>query len=270
MMNFVSHPLAPPKRSMMLLESRAAVDFARMLLPLARSSIKTRSEEAQPLVVVVPGFGSGDRYTLPLRRYLKTLGYQAEGWGLGTNLAGLNQPHTQDDLSDRWAFKPREDYRGEVGVPFMIDRLYERVVERHEATAKPVVLIGWSLGGFMAREVARDLPNVVERVITMGSPIIGGPKYTAAAPYFTRRGQDLDWIEVEIRSREERPITQPIHAIISKTDGIVDWQAAIDRHSPDVEHIDVDAAHLGMGFNQLIWSHIATILGQHNREQAAA
>ena len=144
------------------------------------------------------------------------------------------------------------------------------VVQRHEATGKPVVLIGWSLGGFMAREVARDLPNVVERVITMGSPIIGGPKYTVAAPYFARWGQDLDWIELEIRSREERPITQPIHAIISKTDGIVDWQAAIDRHSPDVEHIEVDAAHLGMGFNQVIWSHITTILGQHNREQAAA
>ena len=121
-------------------------------------------------------------------------------------------------------------------------------------------LVGWSLGGYMAREVARDLPGIVERVVTMGSPTVGGPKYTAAARFFNRNGMDLDWIEREIARRESRPIAQPITAIVSKTDAIVDWNAAIDRSSPRVEHIELDAAHLGMGFNLDVWSCVLAAL----------
>lgn len=256
--------LAPPNRSLLLLETRAALDFARMLPPLAGAALRRGPGRAvasdKPLVIVVPGFGSGDSYTLPLRRFLRSLGYRAEGWGLGTNLAGTNLRHSQDDLSERWDFSRREDYRGEAGVPYQIDRLYDRVLERHRETGQRVVMIGWSLGGYMAREIARDLPEIVEQVITMGSPTVGGPKYTAAAALFDRRGMDLDWIESEIRSREARPITQPITAIFSKTDGVVDWQAAMDDYSPNVRHIEVDAAHLGMGFNPQIWSTIAETL----------
>ncbi|MEM0954035.1 MAG: alpha/beta hydrolase [Pseudomonadota bacterium] len=251
---------APPRRSLLLLEARAALDAARMLAPLAVSSVRRVPEAAETLTIVAPGFSSGDSYTLPLRRYLKRQGFQAEGWGLGTNLAGTNLEHTQDDLSDRWNFSRREDYNGEAGVPYQIDRFYDRVVERHESTGMNVSLIGWSLGGYMAREVARDLPEIVERVITMGSPTVGGPKYTAAAPFFNRNGMDLDWIEDEIARREERPIQQPITAIVSKTDAIVDWNAAIDQYSPNVTHVEVDAAHLGMGFNPDIWSHVLDAL----------
>lgn len=252
--------LAPPKSSMLLLESRAALDAARMLGPLLRTVRPGQRVTRDSLVIVVPGFGSGDSYTLPLRRHLRSLGYRAEGWGLGTNLAGQDQSPRLEDLSERWNYQAPEDYRGEAGVPFMIDRLYDRVCGRHEQTGMPVVLIGWSLGGYMAREVARDLPDVVERVVTMGSPIVGGPKYTAVAPVFERSGQDLDWIEAEIAQRSERPINQPITAIFSKTDGIVSWQATIDHENPNVEHIEVDAAHLGMGFNRQIWGHVASAL----------
>lgn len=248
--------LAPPSRSLMLLESRAALDFAGMLGPLAVASVRPSAQVADTLAIVVPGFGAGDRSTLPLRRYLLSRGYATEGWGLGTNVAGTNLEHSQDDLSERWEFSRREDYRGEAGVPYLVDRFYERVLQRYAATGKRISLIGWSLGGYIARETARDLPDVVERVITMGSPTVGGPKYTAAAPFFNKRGMDLDWIEEEIGRREDRPITQPITAIVSRTDAIVDRNAAIDRFSPSVNHIEVDAAHLGMGFNRQIWSHV--------------
>lgn len=70
----------------------------------------------------------------------------------------------------------------------------------------------------------------------------------------------LDWIEEEIGNREKRPIRQPITAIYSKTDAIVSWQAAIDHHSPNVTHVETNAAHLGMGFNQTVWSHIVSSL----------
>ena len=94
----------------------------------------------------------------------------------------------------------------------------------------------------------------------MGSPTIGGPKYTAAASFFRIRGMDLDWIEAEIAGRERQPITQPITAIVSKSDGVVSWQAAWDHHSPNVQHIEVRAAHLGMGFNPTIWGHVTEAL----------
>lgn len=252
--------LSVPKRRLLLLETRAAIDFARMLGPLAWASARRKASCADTLTIVIPGFGSSDRYTLPLRRYLKHQGYAAEGWGLGTNLGGTDLPHELADLSERWNLSPREDYRGEAGVPYLVDRVYERVLERHQQTGKRVSLIGWSLGGVLAREVARDLPDIVDRVITMGTPVSGGPKYTAAAPLFLSQGQDLDWIENEINLRAQRPIRQPITIIFSKTDGIVGWEAAQDHHNPRVKHIEIDAAHLGMGFKPEIWGHVIDAL----------
>ncbi|MEO0436968.1 MAG: alpha/beta fold hydrolase [Pseudomonadota bacterium] len=250
----------PPKRHLLFKESRAAFDFASMWPTLVSARVLSSMERSESLVIVVPGFGSGDSYTLPLRQFLDAKGYDCEGWGLGTNLGGNNVEHTQSDLSERWNFTPRTNYNGEAAVPLMIDRLYERVLERHEDTGRRVTLIGWSLGGFMAREVARDLPNTVDRVVTLGSPVIGGPKYTAVAPVFKQRGTDMDWIEEEIKQREERPITQPITAIYSKSDGIVGWQATLDHYSPRVRHIEMDVAHLGMGFNRGVWSEVLTAL----------
>lgn len=249
---------APPSKSLLLLEARAALDFAGMLRPLLRAGIKAPAVKTDSLTIVAPGFGSGDAYTLPLRRYLKQNGISAEGWGLGTNLGGSNLPHRQEDLSPRWDFSPRSQYRGEVAVPYLTDRFYDAVLARHEATGQTISLVGWSLGGYIAREVARELPDIVDRVVTMGAPLIGGPKYTAAAAVYRRRGTDMDWIEAEINRREltAAPIKQPITAIISKTDGIVDCNAVYDHKSPRVKHIEVDASHLGMGFNTEIWSHV--------------
>ena len=122
----------------------------------------------------------------------------------------------------------------------------------------PVLVFGKT--GQVARELARDMPDIVDRVVTMGSPVIGGPKYTAVARAFERGGQDTDWIEAEIARRESTPITQPITAIYSRTDGIVGWQAAIDHHSPNVRHVEIDAAHLGMGFNPTIWAEVLSAL----------
>lgn len=252
--------LAPPTRRSLLLETRAAIDMARMVGPLLAAGFGRRPDRRSPLVIVAPGFGSGDRSTLPLRHYLRRSKFDVEGWGLGTNLAGINLPHTLDDLSARWQFAEKPVYRGEASVPYLCDRFAERVAQRHRETGRQIALIGWSLGGFLAREVARDLPDIVDRVITMGSPTIGGPKYTAAAGFFSKRGMDLDWIEDEILRRESRPIRQPITAIFSKSDAVVSWQAAIDHHSRQVTHIEVSAAHLGMGFNPTIWSHILTAL----------
>jgi pimeloyl-ACP methyl ester carboxylesterase len=252
--------LAAPKRSKMLLEARTAIDVARMVRPLVGARLRPAAERDDLFVIVVPGFGADDHSMAPLRYFLKRQGFEVEGWGLGRNLAGTNLPHTLADLSPTWDVEEQGEYRGEASVPFLCDRLTDRVRERATELDRPVALVGWSLGGYLAREAARDLPETVDRVVTLGSPIVGGPKYTAAARYFTQRGMDLDWIEREIHRREERPIRQPITAIYSRTDAVVPWEAAVDRFSENVRHIEVNAAHLGMGFNPTIWRHVLTAL----------
>lgn len=252
--------LTPPKRSALLGESRVLIDAMRMLGPLVAAELGCRPERDASLVVVVPGFGADDRSTAPLRRYLHGKGFDVEPWGLGRNLAGTDLAHGLHDLSDRWEFEPRGDYRGEASVPYLCDRLRERVEERHRSTGRSVSLVGWSLGGYIAREVARDLPDIVDRVITLGSPVVGGPKYTAAARFFRNKGMDLDWIEREVARRESRPIRQPITAIYSKSDGIVSWQAAIDRHSERVRHVEIDAAHIGLALNPGVWNQVVAAL----------
>src|SRR3546814_16403761 len=96
----------------------------------------------QPLIIV-PGFGTTDVATAPLRRLLNGLGYASYGWGLGRNL-GMRS-----------------------GVR---DALNAQLRAVHAASG-PVTLVGWSLGGVFVREMARHQPQCVRRVTTIGSPI---------------------------------------------------------------------------------------------------
>lgn len=241
-------------------EARVLLDMARMVRPLVGAHVRSAPEQRQLLVIVAPGFGSDDRYLAPLRKFLTRNGFRAEGYGLGRNLAGINLPHRLEDLSDRWGFSPRPKYNGEASVPYLCDRFIDRISQRHAETGLPVALVGWSLGGYLCREAARDLPEIVRSVVTLGAPAVGGPKYTSAAPFFRKRGVDLDWIEAEIEKREKSVIKQPITVIYSKTDGIVNWEACIDRYSENARHVEVGAAHLGMGFNPVVWRHVLEAL----------
>lgn len=181
-------------------------------------------------MVLIPGFGTTDHWLWPLGKYLKWLGYRVEGWGQGRNSGRVPQ-------------------------------LIPRIVERLEALAAPedchLSLVGWSLGGYLAREAARERPNLVRRVVTFGSPVVGGPKYTATARHYIKNGFDLDEIEAQVAARDEVPLTVPVTAIYSKRDGIVAWQACIDRANPDVEHVEVSATHLGLGFSPEVFETVA-------------
>ncbi|MFT7141496.1 MAG: pimeloyl-ACP methyl ester carboxylesterase, partial [Sulfitobacter sp.] len=121
-----------------------------------------------------------------------------------------------------------------------------------------IVLVGWSLGGYLAREVARDLPDRIEQVFTLGSPIIGGPKYTQVAPLYRAQGIDVDWIEQAIIEREKVALNTDVTAIYSKIDGVVAWQACIDDKSPNVEHIEVTSSHIGLGISADAYRIIAS------------
>ncbi len=185
--------------------------------------------------MVLPGFGAGDASTLVLQSYLRLLGYRVQGWRMGINT-------------------------GRVSA--LLPRVQRRVARLAEAAGEPVRLIGWSLGGVFARETARASPELVRRVITMGSPIVGGPKYTAARRVYRQQGVDLDAVEAAIEAREATPIRVPITAIWSRADGIVAWQACVDRRSPFVENVEVSATHLGLGFAADVYRVIADRLAR--------
>jgi ribonucleotide reductase alpha subunit len=94
----------------------------------------------------------------------------------------------------------------------------------------------------------------------MGSPIVGGPKYTVTAARYARRGFDLDDIEARVAERERIPIEVPVTAIYSRRDGIVAWQACIDSTNPCVEHHQVSSTHTGLGFQAEVLAIVARAL----------
>ena len=201
--------LQPPSRSLLLRETRVLGDALRMCGRLLTPT--DRRVNAGP-VMLLPGFGAGHRAMQPMRAWLQRLGLQVEHWGLGGNRAGLDIRHSLADIGPTWTLEPIERYRGEAGVSLLADRTTERVRLRSAELGSPVTLVGWSLGGTIAREVARDAPECVQQVITLGSPVIGGPKYTAAAPSLAARGLDLDWIERQVERRNRVPIQVPVTA----------------------------------------------------------
>jgi pimeloyl-ACP methyl ester carboxylesterase len=180
-------------------------------------------------VVDIPGWRAPELTGAPLRHYLRRLGYDARGWGFGTN--------TGD---------PRRD----------VERLAGRVLELVEATGAPASLVGWSLGGVIAREVARRHPDAVRRVITYGTPVTGGATHTTVARASGRRS-DGDTERVARRLRPSTPIEVPLTVLYSRRDGIVSWQACLDHTSPLVEHVEVSSTHIGMGVDPDVWAVVA-------------
>ncbi len=222
-----------PSAAGLIGQARGLFELPRLLARLPELARLPRGRGE--CVLVLPGYGATDASTAVLRGYVRLLGYRPLGWGLGRN-------------------------RG------VVPKLLPRVVERVETLAReqgaPIRLIGWSLGGYLAREAARERPQAVHRVITLGSPVIGGPKYTAVAGAYRRRGIDLDAIEAEVEARNRRPLETPITAIYSRSDGVVAWQACIDRHAQSVEHIEVEATHLGLGLSPDVFEIVATRLAR--------
>ena len=203
------------------------------LLPLWLPSILRLPRGNGSTVVVLPGFLASDLSTTVLRRFLRTLGYRAVGWGLGRNTGKV--PELQAAML----------------------KVLPAFVERN---GSPVDLVGWSLGGYIAREVARDRPESVRQVVTLGSPVVGGPKYTRAASYYQNQGVDLDALEDEIAARDEVPLQVPVTALYSRSDAIVAWEACIDRVNDGVEHQEVKTTHVGLGFHPEVLCRIVRAL----------
>jgi hypothetical protein len=223
----LEQPSGPPSTWTTVRELGSALDGVRLLGALPRLSAAARGDGH--LVVDIPGWQAPELSGAPMRRYLRRLGYDARGWGFGTN--------TGD---------PRRD----------VELLAERLLELVEETGSPASLVGWSLGGVIAREVARRHPEVVRRVITYGTPVVGGAAYTSIARA-TGGAAYTDSERVTRRLHAEQPLHVPLTVLFSRRDGIVAWQACIDRSSPFAEHVEVSSTHIGMGIDPDVWAVVA-------------
>jgi pimeloyl-ACP methyl ester carboxylesterase len=225
--------LQPPSPGGLLREARGFLEFPRLLFR-SMDLVQQPRGRGEP-VMVLPGYGAGDGSTAVLKTYLRLLGYRASGWHLGRNSGN---------------------------VPDLMPRVMKRVLSMHRRTRHRVRLIGWSLGGFIAREAARERPDIIDQVITLGTPVVGGPKYTILAERLRRRGVDLDAMEAEIASRNETIIRTRVTALYSRQDAVVAWQACIDRNCKNIEHVEVQTTHMGFGFSPEVYKIIAQRLAE--------
>jgi pimeloyl-ACP methyl ester carboxylesterase len=224
--------LRAPHALLMLLEGRAPWEVAAMLAAMPWLKRLPRGD-GHP-VIVYPGLGATDITTAPLRGFLQDLGYSAYPWKQGFN------------------FGPRR------GVLDAVREHVQRIASRHD---HKVSLIGWSLGGLYAREMAKEFPKLARCVITLGSPFAGHPRATNAWRFYEWvSGQDVHDPELIEQIRGVPPV--PTTSIYSRTDGVVAWQCSLNEESPQAENIEVHASHIGMGMNPLALYAVADRLQQ--------
>ena len=192
-------------------------------------------------VLVLPGLLAEDASTLTLRTFLRTRGYDVHGWSLGRNVGPT--PKVREGMT----------------------RLLHELSERRGA---PVSIVGWSLGGIFARELARAHPALVRQVITLGSPFrLADPRDSRAHSAFQRYSRlHADPQTLPSRAALGKPILVPSTAIYSRLDGIVPWQACVEVPGPLSESVAVYSSHLGLGHNPAALWVVADRLAQRAGE----
>jgi pimeloyl-ACP methyl ester carboxylesterase len=226
--------IKPPSIALALVEGqRALAELAT--LPVASPLLSMAPNGDGHPVMVLPGFMAGGGTTVPLRRFLRSKGYEPFCWELGRNLGPK-------------AIGPQ----GEL--------LAHRLQTVHRKMGRKVTLIGWSLGGVMSREIAKRYPDMVRQVITLGSPFGGNPRASYAFELYRMiTGHDVDPDEMaeEFEALREPPPGIPSTAIYSKTDGVVAWRNCIEQRSALTDNIEVYASHCGLGVNPAVYFAIA-------------
>ncbi len=243
MSNAAAHPgsaLRPPSRLLALAEIRAVFEFAAFYM--ARPLLGGLPRGDGHPVLVLPGFLASDASTRPLRSLLSDLGYDAYGWELGRNVR-VDSPR--------------------------VEAMVRRLLAIHHQTGRKVSIVGWSLGGVFARELAKMHPEAVRLVISMGSPIRDNRNHTNATPLFEY-----------LNGKEPEPIRQgrftglhnappvPTSSILTRSDGIVHWRGSVQHPQGQTENIEVRASHIGLGVNPSVMIAIADRLRQPEGEWA--
>jgi pimeloyl-ACP methyl ester carboxylesterase len=226
-------PIAPPPRHLLFLEGRALLELAATLsaYPFLRRAPRG---DGHP-VLVFPGFMASDFSTRALRRFLGDLGYAVHGWKLGRNLGPS---------------------------PELASHMVARLEDIRRRYGRGVSLVGWSLGGIYARELARRFADDVRQVITLASPFrdVEATNVPGFLRDVARRRRLPD--EADYRRILHAPLPMPTTAIYSRTDGIAAWQSCRLDEGALSENIEVVSSHLGIGHNPVALLTIADRLAQ--------
>jgi pimeloyl-ACP methyl ester carboxylesterase len=230
--------LRPPGLGLLLAEARGIFEFNASLL-LSSVLMRAPRGDGHP-VLALPGFLASDLSMAPMRRYLRALGYDAYAWKMGRNIGGVSR---------------------------MRAALRDRLAGIHTATGRKVSIVGWSLGGVYARDLALQAPEMVRSVVTLGSPFAGDVRATNA----TRLYEALSGEPVEdnsgLRAAIAGDLPVPATSIYSRTDGIVNWRTCLVRPSVTSENIEVHlASHIGLGVNAAALWAVADRLAQSEGE----
>ena len=226
-------PIKPPSALLALTEvSRALFEFGT--LPLAAPLLMAAKRGDGHPVLVLPGFVTTDLSTTVLRRFIASLGYDTHAWELGRNL-------------------------GPRAIGWEGEKLIARLEAVHAKTGKKVSIVGWSLGGILARQLSRRRPDLVRQVISLGSPFAGDPRATNVwKAYEILTGQRLrdPETQAQLRESEDAPPV-PSTAIYSKSDGVVAWQNCVEPKCATTDNIEVNGSHVGLGVNATVLYAVA-------------
>jgi pimeloyl-ACP methyl ester carboxylesterase len=187
-------------------------------------------------VLALPGFLASDLSMAPLRRYLTELGYDAHAWQMGRNLGGLSR------------------VRAALG---------ERLAAIHASTGRKVSVVGWSLGGVYARDLALHAPELVRYVMTLGSPFANDVRATNATKLYEMLSGETVGDDPEFLEAIAGELPMPATSIFSRADGVVNWRTCLLRPSATAENIEVHlASHVGLGVNPAVLWAVADRLAQ--------
>ncbi len=227
--------IKPPSKLLLLGEIRAVYEFALGVASLPTLATAPRGDGHT--VLVLPGFLTSDSSTDFLRSYLRGIGLNAVGWEMGRNLGGL--------------------YR-------MRDLLRTKVSDLAAQSGRRISVVGWSLGGVYARDLALALPDCIRGIITLGSPFTGDLRANNVGKLYDRvSGEHVADAQVEDVAALAGDLPVPATSIYSRTDGVVSWRTSLVRENAQAENIEVHgASHLGLGFNPAVLWAIADRLSQ--------
>lgn len=228
-------PLKAPSLVQLLAEGRGILELGASLA-LAPALLTAPRGDGHP-VLFLPGFLASDYSTLLMRRYLTLLGYKTYGWDLGRNLGG---------------------------VYGMRQKLRALLAKIHAQHGQKVSIVGWSLGGVYARDLALSMPEQVRYVITMGSPFRGDLTATRARQlYALLSGERIESADPADLLALAGDMPVPTTSIFTRNDGIVHHSLSELVENDRAENIEVpSASHLGLGVNPAVLWAIADRLAQ--------
>lgn len=201
-------------------EGRGLLDVAALIA--AAPFLATAPRGKPHPVIVLPGLGADDRSTVAIRSFLESLGYNVHGWGRGLNVRAAS-----------------------VDLPAVVTQ----TLALQKGSGEKVSLVGWSRGGILAREVARQVPDAVRLVVTLGSPFAAPGASNVRVIWKLLTGQNFEPPSPERVRQLAAPIPVPSTAIFTRAEGVVAWRACLEKPGDLRENVEVATTHLGFGFH---------------------